>query len=99
MPRNVASGASRRIAAIRRYLVCAAVSMLGLFLVPSTARAYSVLAHEAMVDAAWDPAIVPLLKRRYPGSTPDELLAARAYAYGGAIIQDLGYFPFGSHFF
>jgi hypothetical protein len=27
------------------------------------------------------------------------LLEARAYAYGGSVIQDLGYYPFGSHFF
>ena len=28
-----------------------------------------------------------------------ELEQARAYAYGGSLIQDLGYYPFGSHFF
>src|SRR5262249_7570698 len=63
------------------------------------ASAYSVLAHEANVDVVWDTAIVPVLKQRFPHATPDELADARAYAYGGCVIQDLGYYPFGSHFF
>jgi hypothetical protein len=63
------------------------------------ARAYSVLAHEAIVDAAWDEGILPLLKQRFSRATEADVKAARAYAYGGAIIQDLGYYPFGSHFF
>jgi hypothetical protein len=63
------------------------------------ASAYSVLAHEANVDVVWDTAIVPALKQRFPHATPDELADARAYAYGGCVIQDLGYYPFGSHFF
>jgi hypothetical protein len=66
---------------------------------PSNAGAYSVLAHEANVDGVWDNAIVPALKQRFPRVTPDELADARAYAYGGCVIQDLGYYPFGSHFF
>jgi hypothetical protein len=63
------------------------------------AHAYSVLAHEANVDVMWDDAIVPVLKTRFPRATADELKDARAYAYGGCVIQDLGYYPFGSHFF
>jgi len=47
----------------------------------------------------WDTGIRPLLLQKYPRTTPDALLAARAYAYGGSVIQDLGYYPFGSHFF
>jgi len=39
------------------------------------------------------------LLARFPNATPEELSAAQAYAYGGAIIQDLGYYPYGSHFF
>jgi hypothetical protein len=76
--------------------------VLVLLLVLSTARpvaAYSVLTHEANVDAVWDDAIKPLLVQRFPRTTPAALLAARAYAYGGSAIQDLGYYPFGSHFF
>ena len=63
------------------------------------AGAYSVLAHEANVDALWDSAIRPLLVRRYPHITAEELQRARASAYGGSVIQDLGYYPFGSRFF
>ena len=65
----------------------------------SQSQAYSVLAHEAIVDAAWKDGIEPVLLRRFPHATPQELLQAHAYAYGGAIIQDLGYYPFGSAFF
>jgi len=54
------------------------------------ASAYSVLAHEANVDALWEPAIRPLLERRFPRATREEIRDARAYAYGGAVIQDLG---------
>ena len=63
------------------------------------AGAYSVLAHEAIIDAAWEISIRPLLLQRFPQSTPEELKAAHAHAYGGAIIQDLGYYPHGSHLF
>ncbi|PYX40231.1 MAG: hypothetical protein DMG83_27050 [Acidobacteria bacterium] len=72
--------------------------LLGISCAPFCAG-YSVLTHEALVDAAWKDGIVPLLLSRFPGATPEELLRAHAYAYGGAIIQDLGYYPFGSHFF
>src|SRR5712671_862707 len=63
------------------------------------AAAYSVLAHEANIDALWENTISKMLLARFPGATPEELLDARAYAYGGCVIQDLGYYPFGSHFF
>jgi hypothetical protein len=58
-----------------------------------------VLSHQAIIDAAWDEAIKPALLQRFPNATPEELSSAQAYAYGGAIIQDLGYYPYGSHFF
>lgn len=60
---------------------------------------YSVLTHEAIIDAAWDTGIQPLLLARYPGVTAAGLHDARAYAYGGCIIQDMGYYPFGSQLF
>jgi Zinc dependent phospholipase C len=77
------------------------VIALALFLscAPSSSFAYSVLAHEALIDNAWVSQIVPLLTRRFPGAATQELQRARAYAYGGSLIQDLGYYPFGSHFF
>ena len=58
--------------------------------------AYSVLTHEQVVDLLWGDVIEPLLKTRYPGLTEEQLKEAHAYAYGGAVIQDLGYYPFGS---
>jgi hypothetical protein len=65
----------------------------------ATVSAYSILTHEAIVDSTWDSAIKPLLLKRFPASTADELAGAHAYAYGGSIIQDLGYYPFGSKFY
>jgi len=66
---------------------------------PGQARGYSVLAHESAIDAAWDRELRPLLLRRFPRSTPAELERARSFAYGGSVIQDLGYYPFGNKFF
>jgi hypothetical protein len=63
------------------------------------ASGYSVLTHEAIIDAAWNDSIRPLLLKRFPNSTPDELRKAHAYAYGGAIVQDMGYYPFGNKLF
>ena len=57
------------------------------------------LAHEAIIDAVWETHIKPLLLARFPGSTEEQLSEAQAYAYGGSIIQDMGYYPYGSHFF
>jgi hypothetical protein len=61
--------------------------------------AYSVLTHEEIVDLLWTDAIRPLLLKRYPGLSEDQIREAHAYAYGGAVIQDLGYYPFGSREF
>jgi len=58
--------------------------------------AYSVLTHEEIIDLVWTTGILPLLQARYPGLTDDQIREAHAYAYGGAVIQDLGYYPFGS---
>ena len=58
--------------------------------------AYSVLTHEEIVDLLWADEIQPLLLKRYPGLSQDQIREAHAYAYGGAVIQDLGYYPFGS---
>jgi hypothetical protein len=62
------------------------------------AHAYAVLTHEAIVDAAWEDSIVPLLHARY-GPSAEQMLRARAFAYGGCLIQDLGYYPFSSRLF
>ena len=63
------------------------------------ARGYSVLTHEQIIDLTWQSSIAPLLRSRYPNLTPDQLEQARAYAYGGCVIQDIGYYPFGDRFF
>jgi hypothetical protein len=55
-----------------------------------------VLSHEVVVDLLWVDSIEPLLRQRFPDATPDDLRRAHAYAYGGCIIQDMGYYPFGS---
>jgi len=74
--------------------------VLCLFLTTSeTAPAYSVLTHEQIVDLLWKSQIRPLLLSRFPGTTDDQMRQAHAYAYGGALIQDIGYYPFGNHFF
>jgi hypothetical protein len=76
--------------------------LLGLILgicCASNCSGYSVLTHEAIIDAAWKDSIVPVLLKRFPDATPEELLQAHAFAYGGAIIQDMGYYPFGNSFF
>jgi hypothetical protein len=75
--------------------------LIGSFLlaVPPRSAAYSVLTHEEIIDLLWDQQIVPLLKARFPNATPDELKTAHAYAYGGSVIQDIGYYPFGDHLF
>jgi hypothetical protein len=57
---------------------------------------YSVLSHEALVDALWDTKLRAILLARFPNATPEELKQAHGFAYGGAIIQDLGYYPHGS---
>jgi len=80
-------------------VVAGGIAMLVLAVCPPGARGYSVLTHEAIVDTLWVDAILPVLTKRFPDATKDQLDEAHAYAYGGCIIQDLGYYPFGSHFY
>ena len=82
-----------------RTLSSGALGLLLLLLPAPAASAYSVLTHEAIIDSTWDSAIRPMLLKRFPAATVDELTQAHAFAYGGCIIQDLGYYPFGSKFF
>jgi len=76
-----------------------AILLAAALLWPRPAAAYAVLAHEAIIDAAWSHEIRPLLLARFPQASPEELHKAHAYLYGGAIIQDMGYYPHGSHLF
>jgi hypothetical protein len=74
----------------------AAAIVLALLLPYGGVFAYSVLTHEEIVDLAWISEIRPLLVERFPGITDEQIKEAHAYAYGGSVIQDLGYYPFGS---
>lgn len=60
---------------------------------------YSVLTHEQVVDLMWEDQLRPLLLKRFPGASEEDLRKAHAYAYGGSLLQDMGYYPFGSKFF
>ena len=64
-----------------------------------TCAAYSVLTHEEVVDVVWKDNIIPILKKRFPHATDDDLKKAHAFAYGGSLVQDMGYYPFGSKYF
>ncbi len=80
-----------------RDLVCRLLCLLMvIFICHANSPAYSVLTHEEIVDLLWKDEIRPLLIKKYPGLTDDQIKEAHAYAYGGAVIQDLGYYPFGS---
>lgn len=74
----------------------AAVLILAVLLIAAKVFAYSVLTHEEIVDLLWTSNILPLIEQRYPGLTDEQIKQAHAYAYGGSVIQDLGYYPFGS---
>lgn len=65
----------------------------------SPAKAYSILAHEAIIDASWNKNIQPLLLKKFPASTRADLKRAHAYAYGGSLVADMGYVPGGSPYF
>ena len=80
---------------------CKYVFILALFVLisPLSTKAYSVLTHEALIDASWDKSIMPLLKSKYPSASENDLKLAHAYAYGGSLIADMGYFPFGSVYY
>jgi hypothetical protein len=73
--------------------------LLALLFTSQSSSAYSVLTHEQVVDLLWKAQIRPMLVARFPNATDDQIHQAHAYAYGGALIQDIGYYPFGNHFF
>jgi len=75
------------------------IAAMGMLYGPLRSNAYSVLTHEAIVDAIWEKSMLPLLKQKFPFATEAQLKEAHSYAYGGAIAPDIGYFPFGSHLF
>jgi hypothetical protein len=84
---------------LRHHLSPFATLLLFAILEVPNAYSYSILTHEAIIDSTWDSALKPLLLKRFSAATLDELREAHGYAYGGSIIQDLGYYPFGSKFY
>ena len=81
----------------RRHLALALSLFVGLC--SSLTSGYSVLTHEQVVDLMWNDQIQPLLLKRFPAATELDLQKAHAYAYGGCVLQDMGYYPFGNRFF
>lgn len=75
------------------------LAVVFLLLAAPVCRPYSFQTHETLIDIAWDASIKPVLLSRYPHATPAELRVARSFAYGGATIQDAGYYPFGHALF
>jgi len=78
-----------------RIITCLAA----IFLCSVLGNSYSVLTHEEVVDLLWKDKLQPLLLSRFPQATREELKQAHAYAYGGSVIQDMGYYPFGNKYF
>jgi hypothetical protein len=89
---------SRKYLSVTKQRIMAGLCVVW-FALPNPGRAYSVLTHQAIIDSVWLDAMKPVLIKRFPDATEDQLMHAHAYAYGGCIIQDLGYYPFGSRFF
>jgi hypothetical protein len=63
------------------------------------AHGYSQFTHLELVDLLWADSIRPLLLQRYPQAGEAALARAHAYAYGGSLIQDIGYYPLGKQYF
>ena len=84
---------------MRLHRILASLSAFVLLSFTPKAHGYSVLTHEAIIDTLWIDAIQPVLIKRFAGASQEQLRDAHGYAYGGCLIQDLGYYPFGSHFF
>jgi hypothetical protein len=84
---------------LSRYFITGLAVVLLVASAPSPGAGYSVLTHEQVVDLMWEDRLQPLLLKRFPGASEDDLRRAHAYAYGGSLLQDMGYYPFGSKFF
>jgi hypothetical protein len=91
-PKREKTMPTRRFVSRLAAVVCLLVSV-------SPASAYSVLTHEAIIDTAWEDSLRPALLARYPNATDEDLRKAHAHAYGGVIVQDMGYYPFGTKLF
>jgi len=83
----------------RRVLARVGVVLLFVFFCSAAGNSYSVLTHEEIVDLLWKDQLRPLLLERFPDASAEDLKQAHAYAYGGSVIQDMGYYPFGNKYF
>jgi len=83
----------------RRALAKVAASCLLFFFCSGVGNSYSVLSHEEIIDLLWKDQLRPLLLNRFPQASEEDLKEAHAYAYGGSVVQDMGYYPFGSKYF
>ena len=84
---------------MRMRKLCAIAALAAICFNTWPLHAYSVLTHEQIIDLAWQDHIRPLLLKRFPQTTPEDLKHAHAFAYGGSLVQDMGYYPFGNKFF
>src|ERR1700730_1526481 len=84
---------------MRNALRAMLASLLIVFGFSQVCNGYSILTHEEIVDLLWADQIKPLVMQKYPNATEDDLRKAHAFAYGGCLIQDMGYYPFGNKLF
>ena len=96
MTRNVQAG---KLRLMRNTMTSSMALLLVACALSRACSGYSVLTHEEIVDLLWGEQIKPLLLQKYPGASEDDLRNAHAYAYGGCLIQDIGYYPFGNRLF
>ena len=90
---------TRETSRLRCLNAAAVLSLLCALCLARPCSGYSVIMHQAIIDAEWDNAIRPRLLERFPNAKPEELRLAKSYAYGGSVIQDMGYYPFAGRFF
>ena len=93
------SATNKRALKIRRWVAPLTLCIPLMIAWPPSGKAYGVLTHHQLIDQAWNTVIVPILLSRFPSLTAEQLREAHAYAYGGCIVQDFGYYPFANAFF
>jgi hypothetical protein len=96
---ETSSDTSKRALKIRRWFAPITLCIPLMMASPPCSQGYGVLTHQQLVDQAWNTVIVPILLNRFPSLTTEQLREAHAYAYGGCIVQDFGYYPFANAFF
>jgi hypothetical protein len=64
-----------------------ALSLLFVCAMSQVCSGYSVLTHEEIVDLLWTDQVKPLLLKKYPGTSEDDLRVAHGYAYGGCLMR------------